>query len=969
MKRSSISQRKKSEFMTSEISITIEDLRDAVRRNADLSAGEQILQRRLKLPAARRSSASALYALGQVSPDIAELVTSWMAGGYPAGTKPGRPRSAVCVPFTPRGIRAHGYVKSLIKKESPSCIAVDASPAETGAALLYACSMVYGLKMPASASLVKDDYVQEEMTFHPGDFLPELAVFCFQNRIPLVPLSTPQRMVPSEHQFNYHQMLATVYAEFAGADLSKMSLPNLEKRAASLMQQVFGSGMHLVMEREDLIAQSCYCAGRLLDLARFLTAKRHRAGPVLLLYKMKHALDLPSLVQTFWNSPVALAELYSQPEPQPDGSFTLRCLAADSQPEIAPTPSRHADRIEAALESLLQARRNEGLSLDDIDRLTARTAEALRCHPRVERPPGVRGSLAAREIAQAFGLMHGGTTRDMLARALWTAMKHRTRLVHSEDVCHADIFKSILGRLLYDISLHPADAEKKPGERRPLSPDELCKALQGLSEAALRSLDPNDGVPIDDPAFAEEAMKHPLVQQALQDAAERGALGDIQQAYRDMLSELEDRGMLDQIDSSHMTLSQDGRSRIQERLEEMLSNGEISPEELADALNKSMTMPAPPGLDGEKVKLPAQKESELLAEMMDFQHQAKSESSSLEDLYIHYTLDEKKGLKVSKEKLDYEKLKVMVHQLEKQGLVSVAGSKKRFTITHRSLNRLLETLVRRHESQVLEKQAFKREHETDKTEVRRYRRGDVFSDISLRHTLRRILRKGKTPDDINYTDLRAFEKKPQNHLDIVVCVDISASMKEGGKLRFAKLALGELAKAAVDKKDRMGIIAFSNVGEEVVPLTDKITPLLNAAMTMRADQYTNIGNGLHRARRMLLKEKNSNMKYIILITDGQPNAALSADREEEGFHRQVASFSRETTMETKIAMGTHHALTEAAKTGRSHIKISVVYISPEGEEDEKSEQTAREIARIGGGRFHRVRAIERLPLEALETVV
>jgi hypothetical protein len=68
-------------------------------------------------------------------------------------------------------------------------------------------------------------------------------------------------------------------------------------------------------------------------------------------------------------------------------------------------------------------------------------------------------------------------------------------------------------------------------------------------------------------------------------------------------------------------------------------------------------------------------------------------------------------------------------------------------------------------------------------------------------------------------------------------------------------------------------------------------------------------------------------------------------------------------------MGTHHALLEAGKTSRENIKISVIYISPEDEKDENSEKTAREIARIGSGRFHKVKAIERLPLEALAAVI
>ncbi|MCP4716783.1 MAG: VWA domain-containing protein [Deltaproteobacteria bacterium] len=138
-------------------------------------------------------------------------------------------------------------------------------------------------------------------------------------------------------------------------------------------------------------------------------------------------------------------------------------------------------------------------------------------------------------------------------------------------------------------------------------------------------------------------------------------------------------------------------------------------------------------------------------------------------------------------------------------------------------------------------------------------------------------------------------------------------------------------------------------------------------MTLRAHQFTNIGNGLACARKMLLNDRRGNPKYIILITDGSPNAALSGDDSGTAYHSRVAAFSRETTMETKRAMGTHHAIVEAGKTSRKNIKISVVYISPEGEDDEASERTAREIARIGCGKFQKVTSIEQLPLDALAT--
>jgi len=183
------------------------------------------------------------------------------------------------------------------------------------------------------------------------------------------------------------------------------------------------------------------------------------------------------------------------------------------------------------------------------------------------------------------------------------------------------------------------------------------------------------------------------------------------------------------------------------------------------------------------------------------------------------------------------------------------------------------------------------------------------------------------------------------------------------------MAVAELCKAAIEKHDRVGIVAFSNLGDVMVPLTDTITPLLEATMHMRSKQFTNIGNGLTTARRMLQKNHRENQKYIILITDGEPNAALDEDIEGTDYYSRIAEFSRETSMDTKRAMGAQHALREAGRTSREHIKISVVYIAPDSEGADENEKVAREIARIGSGRFQLVKTIEHLPLDALETVI
>ena len=381
------------------------------------------------------------------------------------------------------------------------------------------------------------------------------------------------------------------------------------------------------------------------------------------------------------------------------------------------------------------------------------------------------------------------------------------------------------------------------------------------------------------------------------------------------------------------------------------------------------------------MEIPKEKMSQFLAELMDAQHQGRSLNTSLEDIYVHYTLQEKKGVKTASEKLDYQKLQIMIHQLEEKGLLKVGGSRtKHYTLTSRALSKLLEELIPKSSSSSLTKHAFKKEHEIEKAEVRRYKTGDVYRDISIRHTLKEMIKQGKTLDDIGRREFRSFDKKPGAQLDIVLCVDVSASMKEQSKLRYAKLALAGLAKAALDKKDRVGIVAFSNVGNVVAPLTDDYRAVMDSVIRLRADQYTNIGNGLLHARNMLLRDKSGNKKHIILISDGQPNAALSATVEGEDsleeivtrkhpvsdgeiYRRQPTTPFRGNDWKTKEHLGTKHAIVEARTTRDNDIKISVLLIT---HQDELGEWIARKIAQIGRGRFHRVKTIESMPLDALQ---
>ena len=146
-------------------------------------------------------------------------------------------------------------------------------------------------------------------------------------------------------------------------------------------------------------------------------------------------------------------------------------------------------------------------------------------------------------------------------------------------------------------------------------------------------------------------------------------------------------------------------------------------------------------------------------------------------------------------------------------------------------------------------------------------------------------------------------------------------------------------------------MAFSNEAEEVYPISKSFRGITDAGVKLRADQDTNVGRGIECALKMPMREKVPWEKHIILITDGQPNAA-------PGVGSRISS-SAEMKREE---IGYRFALTMARKATQRDIKVSILLIT---DPDNRGVDFARKIALIGKGRFYRVSSAEKIPVSAL----
>jgi len=373
--------------------------------------------------------------------------------------------------------------------------------------------------------------------------------------------------------------------------------------------------------------------------------------------------------------------------------------------------------------------------------------------------------------------------------------------------------------------------------------------------------------------------------------------------------------------------------------------------------------------------------SGLVEEIVDFQNQQFSREARIKNLHAEYVRRHEAGKEIDPEKLSYENLSTMMHDLEARGIVQLDEEGDGYRLQGRALLCLLQDVV--DNDMVTGRHRRHRQYLREKSHVRRFLKGDTYHAVSPRHTMKRAVQRGKTMDEVHTTDLRCYEKMPAGDRDIAVCLDVSESMRQGAKLRYAKVAATGIARSAVHNGDRVGLVFFSNDADVGCPLTTKINRIVESLVYMKARRYTNIGDGIKEGRRLLLKDNRFSRKLIIVISDGLPNLtsgkgpACRTDPTDSGeMDNFMTSFGAEQNGGDEFAVGSHtdlqllfqnmvasdHAVKETLKSRRSGIEVSFLYI---GSTQESGELFARRIAQSGGGTCYTIRDIRDLPPKAM----
>jgi len=501
--------------------------------------------------------------------------------------------------------------------------------------------------------------------------------------------------------------------------------------------------------------------------------------------------------------------------------------------------------------------------------------------------------------------------------------------------------------LTYGIRFADATSKASSNEDEVSSREEQKKAIRALAELSDK-LDPREAkkgrVP-SDARMADEAAQHPDLKEAMEKLS-RGQRNQ-QDALREFYDKLEQDDLLERKSEDDYYLTKKALELLREELEERLLKGEITEEEYQEQMARLQGMSA--SLSQGRQEMSQREMAQTIYEFWDAQDRQWAKELTFERMHVYYHIKSTcERQELNQPKKNYYGLKVLIKDMEEQGLLEKSSAGKGFSLTREALALMLDTLLpwSRGGARSRNRMAYGRKRANDfKVDIRPFQMGDFSRDLSMRHTVREIVRQKKTVYEVTRRDFRVYVKRPRLQTDVVLCLDSSGSMGWGSKLLLARIVSGGLARAAVENNDKVGIVTFDDFGRAIMPLTEAVEPIMDYIARLNAGRNTNIGDGIRCAVQLLLREPSWNHKHIILITDGLPSAIT--DEAMEGLKLE----------ENTKNPGAGYAMLETRRASAKGVQVSAVHIaggSPEGED------LTRGIAKAGRGSFNRISSLEDL---------
>ncbi len=936
------------------MSIGISDIKRAILSGGDVSTFTEVCHQALANPPVISTPSlevplvlpETMVLLNHVDEGLEPLLAGWVEGRHH------QPLPKTKIDLTLIGVAPYGrnigrYLEHIIDEVRPDIIALDTSPLGLSAAMLYAFSISCAVGLPAYGEILTREsgqfYASE--TFYPGNMSEVAIIKSWLSKIPLLPIGVPQKPKRSElgSQLEYadetyldrETSKSSVLTAYRTLDESLSNVSQLQE-GAQITRDICLSLTKTISSkmREVLAEEACYVASRITEIAAYVNAQGRQAR-LLAIVDIAHYSDTEYLIGFL--SQGITDEIYVAPKNYAIATDMVM-VGRDSDKlneqakEYAPKSTFAQELFRSEFDRLIKSKESEILPESEVDKLISEIVRRTRNHPDIARGASVRGTIAFKEVLRGLSEMRNGLTRDNISKAALITLPARIsgRQGNNERAIVSDIVKEVL----YDIRFSEVRGE-------------------AVSSFALDRLSPKD---------IAESLKNltALSPEQRQKAAQKTPSAIIIDPDRNqaLLKSLESKKLLQKRQQTQRLLTAKALEYLMNELDQKLRDGKITLDEYNQEKGQLMAMLR--GTSQPQFKMSAKELANTIMELMDAQDRQWTSEMSFERMHIYYHIKANSGEdQLSPQKRNYYELKTLIGDLEKQGilrageagtdftLLGKAGTD--FTLTSEALEILLEYLVAR-DPRGLGLQNAKDFGKTldneRKHEIRRYTSGDVYRNISIRHTLKEIAKQKKDLSDVRRSDFRVFLKqRRKSQSDIVLCLDTSGSMGVNYKLMYARLAATGLAKAAIENGDRVGMVAFDNSSQTTVPLTEKDKDaIVNHIVRLSARGNTNIGDGIKCASELLFQDRAHNQKYILLITDGQPTAISQGT-----FNQLKALKEKDLTEES--------ALLETRKASSRGVKVSVIHIAGKGE---GGDELAKNIARAGRGKVRRMSSPEDL---------
>jgi Mg-chelatase subunit ChlD len=864
---------------------------------------------------------------------LTSLVDAWLEGKGYVGPM-AQEIDLTLVGLAPYGRNISSYLERIIDETEPNIIVIDTSPIRLGTNMLYAFSIPATVGLPVYGEITFKDNQQfyANETFYNGNMVQTSITKSWLEKVPLIPVGMPskpgrfQRRTVDEGSLDKEMQNSNLLTAYTIFDESLEKITRLQEETKIIPQiyQICSKVSNMLRSgiTEKFVDEACYIASRILDVAYF-SHSLGRKAKLLAIIDIKHYENTEHAINLLTKG--ITEETYALPKGDvPANKLTMIARYStklnEQAKQYSPQTTTSQELFDKEVNQLSMVIGNEQLPQSEVNNLITNIVGRIREHPEISRSVSVRGSIAFKEVLQGDSEIHHELTRSILEKAGLVTLPPRTITKQGDGESAVAIISDIVKEVLYGITFSKVIPEALPLDQvGQISPEDIMSSLQNYGQ------------------IPPEHQQHQL---------QEGRVVIVPDSYQDPTGDLTSPNSLRDGKEKQYSLTKNSIERLMEELEQKLKHGEITKGDYLREKARLEEMLA--ATSYMQSQMSGKELAETVMELMDARDKQWQKELNFRDMYVYYHIKGScEGKQLSPPKRGWYGLKILLDDMEKRGIIKATiGSD--FTLTARGMDTLLERLIpKTRKGKELKgiiddglAQVTERRHD-----IRRYTTGDVFRDISVRHTLREIAKQQKSLSDINRRDFRVYMKQHRRlQSDIVLCVDCSGSMGFHQKLIYARLVAAGLASSVLDKGGRVGIVTFNDFINSVMPLTNKKDQIFNYIALIKAGGNTNIGDGIKYATSLLANEPGRDHKYTVLITDGQPTAIT-----EKAFTQLKPTNEKDLSEE--------YAFLETRRASSRGVKTSIVHIT---NGKESGEGLIKKIAGIGNGQVTRISCLHDL---------